>query len=320
LLLRNARRLLRVAVLAALAVGVLVPSAPAAAAVKPTLQQQINEQATALEKVVEQYNKINGERQANGVKQRQLIALLGPTLAQLEASKTQVAAIVKTTYMAGKLSTFNTLLNAGDTSALLNEMTTLDQVASGQRKQMEQLDQLNSTYLAQKAQIDNLIKAETAQQADLAAQKKVIQTKLAALYKLRTEAFGSPTSPSGGSHPAPPYSPGRGGKIVSFAYAQLGKPYVWAADGPGSYDCSGLVMAAYRSVGVSLPHNAAQQWGRVSHISRSALSPGDLVFYSGLGHVAIYVGSGKVIHAPQAGENVSLASVDMMTPYGYGRV
>jgi cell wall-associated NlpC family hydrolase len=318
--LRNARSLLRVAVLAALAVGVLVPSTPVAAATKPTLQQQIDQQATALEKVVEQYNKINGQRVANGVKQKQLAALLGPTLEKLTASKAQVASIVKTTYMAGKLSTFNTLLNAGDTTGLLNEMTTLDQVASVQRKEMEGLEQLNSTYLSQKAEVDNLIRAETAQQATLAAQKKVIQTKLAALYKLRTEAYGRATTPSGGSHPAPPYVAGRAGKIVNFAYAQLGKPYVWAADGPGSYDCSGLVMAAYRTVGISLPHNAAQQWGRVSHISRSALKPGDLVFYSGLGHVAIYVGSGKVIHAPQAGENVSLASVDMMTPYGYGRV
>jgi cell wall-associated NlpC family hydrolase len=311
---------LRVSVLAAIAMGVIVPTAPAVAAAKPTLQQQITEQATALEKVVEQYNKINGERVANGVKQRQLAALLGPTLAKVNASQAQVAAIVKTMYMGGKVSTFTTLLNAGDTTDMLNQMTTLNQVASSQRKQMEALQQLNATYVSQKAEVDNLIRAEAAQQADLAAQKKIIQAKLAALYKLRTEAYGSATTPSGGSHPAPPYLPGRGGKIVSFAYAQIGKPYVWAADGPGSYDCSGLVLAAYRSVGISLPHNAAQQWGRVSHISRSALSPGDLVFYSGLGHVAIYIGSGKVIHAPQAGENVSIASVDMMTPYGYGRV
>ncbi|HEY9481826.1 MAG TPA: C40 family peptidase, partial [Micromonosporaceae bacterium] len=104
-----------------------------------------------------------------------------------------------------------------------------------------------------------------------------------------------------------------------FAYDQLGKPYVWAADGPDSYDCSGLVEAAYRSVGVSLPHNAAMQYHAISHISRSQLSPGDLVFYSNLGHVAIYIGGGMVIHAPQPGENVKKASVNMMTPYGYGR-
>ncbi|MFD0594195.1 C40 family peptidase [Catellatospora coxensis] len=107
---------------------------------------------------------------------------------------------------------------------------------------------------------------------------------------------------------------------MAFAYKQLGKPYVWAADGPNGYDCSGLTLAAWRAAGVSLYHQAATQWREVAHISRSQLLPGDLVFYSGLGHVALYVGSGKVIHAPTTGEVVKIASVDMMSPYGYGRV
>jgi cell wall-associated NlpC family hydrolase len=107
---------------------------------------------------------------------------------------------------------------------------------------------------------------------------------------------------------------------VTFAYNAIGTPYVYGAEGPDGYDCSGLTKAAWRAAGKSLPHNAAQQWSVVVHISRSALKPGDLVFYSGLGHVAIYVGDGKVIHAPRPGESVKLASVDMMPPYGYGRV
>jgi len=62
------------------------------------------------------------------------------------------------------------------------------------------------------------------------------------------------------------------------------------------------------------------QWNQVTHINRSQLLPGDLVFYSGLGHIAIYVGGGNVIHAPTFGEPVQQAKVDMMPPYGYGRV
>jgi peptidoglycan DL-endopeptidase CwlO len=113
---------------------------------------------------------------------------------------------------------------------------------------------------------------------------------------------------------------GNAGVAVRYAYGAIGKPYAWAAEGPDSYDCSGLTLASWRAAGKSLPHNAAMQWDVVSHISRSSLRPGDLVFYSGLGHVAIYVGNSQVIHAPTFGETVRLASVDMMTPYGYGRV
>ena len=113
---------------------------------------------------------------------------------------------------------------------------------------------------------------------------------------------------------------GKAGVAVRYAYNAIGTPYVWAAEGPNGYDCSGLTLAAWRAAGKSLPHNAAMQWDKVAHIGRGSLQPGDLVFYSGLGHVALYVGSGKVIHAPTFGESVKLASVDMMSPYGYGRV
>ncbi|MFC7757683.1 C40 family peptidase [Catellatospora bangladeshensis] len=119
---------------------------------------------------------------------------------------------------------------------------------------------------------------------------------------------------------AVPAYAGKAGIAVKFAYKALGKPYIWAADGPEGYDCSGLTLAAWRAAGVSLYHQAATQWREVTHIKRSQLAPGDLVFYSGLGHVALYVGSGKVIHAPTTGEVVKVSSVDMMTPYGYGRV
>ena len=107
--------------------------------------------------------------------------------------------------------------------------------------------------------------------------------------------------------------------MVSFAYAQLGKPYAWAQDGPSSYDCSGLTLAAYRTVGVSLYHKVTVQWTEVSHLSRSELKPGDLVFYSGLAHVAIYIGNSKVIHAPTFGEVVKISPLNMESIYGYGR-
>ena len=93
-------------------------------------------------------------------------------------------------------------------------------------------------------------------------------------------------------------------QAVAFAYAQLGKPYVWGATGPGSYDCSGLVQAAWASAGVSIPRVTYDQWAALPHVSASSIQPGDLLFYEGEGHVTMYVGDGYMIDAPQTGLDV----------------
>ena len=80
------------------------------------------------------------------------------------------------------------------------------------------------------------------------------------------------------------------------------------------------MACAWRAAGRSLPHNAAAQWGVVTHISRSALQPGDLVFYRNLKHVGIYVGGGQIIDASRAGQPIKKRSIDISPPYGYGRV
>jgi cell wall-associated NlpC family hydrolase len=93
-------------------------------------------------------------------------------------------------------------------------------------------------------------------------------------------------------------------KAVAFAYAQLGKPYQWGATGPGSFDCSGLVQAAWAAAGVSIPRTTYEQWAALPHISTSALEPGDLLYMDGIGHVVMYVGGGQIIDAPQTGRDV----------------
>lgn len=96
--------------------------------------------------------------------------------------------------------------------------------------------------------------------------------------------------------------------VIAFALAQLGKPYRWAAAGPSSYDCSGLVMTAFSRIGVKLPHFTGAIIGIGRAISRVALQRGDVLFPS-RSHVAIYLGSGKIIHAPQPGEVVKISSI-----------
>ena len=98
---------------------------------------------------------------------------------------------------------------------------------------------------------------------------------------------------------------------IDFARAQLGKPYVYAAAGPNSYDCSGLTMASYAAAGISLPHYSGAQYTSLPHVPLNAMQPGDLVFWGAGGsqHVGIYVGNGLMIHAPHTGDVVKIAPV-----------
>ncbi|MEU1467625.1 NlpC/P60 family protein [Streptomyces sp. NPDC005761] len=113
----------------------------------------------------------------------------------------------------------------------------------------------------------------------------------------------------------------RAAEAVAFAYTALGKPYVWGATGPSSFDCSGLTQAAWRSAGVSLPRTTYTQIDAGRRVSRSELAPGDLVFfYSGVTHVGLYIGNGRMIHAPRPGAPVRVAPIDQMPFAGATRV
>jgi cell wall-associated NlpC family hydrolase len=97
-------------------------------------------------------------------------------------------------------------------------------------------------------------------------------------------------------------------RAVNFALAQVGKPYVFGAAGPSTYDCSGLTMAAWAHAGVHLPHSAADQYTYGTHVPESDLQPGDLIFfYHPIEHVTIYIGDGLMVSAPEPGENVQVA-------------
>jgi cell wall-associated NlpC family hydrolase len=100
-----------------------------------------------------------------------------------------------------------------------------------------------------------------------------------------------------------------GSMAARLALRWLGAPYRWGGASPGGFDCSGLVHYTYARLGVRLPHNAAAQFGYGRPVPRSRLRPGDLLFFSGLGHVGLYVGGGRMIHAPQSGERVEIVAL-----------
>jgi cell wall-associated NlpC family hydrolase len=134
----------------------------------------------------------------------------------------------------------------------------------------------------------------------------------------------SPTKPPAKSPPPPP----SGAQLaIDYARAQLGKPYEWGAAGPDSFDCSGLTMRAWQRAGVSLPHWSVAQARMVTRVSYAQLRPGDLIFWSDNGqasgtyHVGLYIGAGKMIHAPRPGKVVEIQNVFYWRPPSfYGRV
>ena len=132
--------------------------------------------------------------------------------------------------------------------------------------------------------------------------------RLAALEEQRTEDAAAATRSTPNPAPAPSADAAgssRGSSAVSYALAQVGKPYVFGAAGPSAFDCSGLTMAAWATAGVSLPHASSAQYAMTARVDSSSLIPGDLVFfYSDLHHVGIYVGGGTFVHAANPGDGV----------------
>ncbi|WP_422773517.1 NlpC/P60 family protein [Plantactinospora sp. WMMC1484] len=317
----SVRILLRTLVVAGLSAALLAPASAVRA--EPSvgeLTQRINKASAELEKVVESYNKLNEEIKDTKAAAAALGARIEPLRQQADQSRAEVAELANRAYKIGGLTTASALLNRGDGSSLADRLGVLEQLARDRDRQIAGFDAAQRQYTEEKSRLDATLARQNAQAKQLAAGKKKIEGELTKLYEMRREAYGSATSAGSRYTGTVPAVSGKAGVAVRYAYGAIGKPYVWAAEGPGGYDCSGLTLAAWRAAGKSLPHNAAMQWNKVAHISRGQLKPGDLVFYSGLGHVALFVGGGKVIHAPRAGETVRLASVDMMSPYGYGRV
>jgi len=100
-------------------------------------------------------------------------------------------------------------------------------------------------------------------------------------------------------------------RAVETALKELGKPYRYGALGPSTFDCSGLTKFAYGTAGISLPHSAAAQYRSGRRVNRNQLQPGDLIFWRGLDHVGLYIGNGKMVHAPRTGEVVTIISIDL---------
>ncbi|MBW0104694.1 C40 family peptidase [Pseudonocardia sp. KRD-291] len=106
---------------------------------------------------------------------------------------------------------------------------------------------------------------------------------------------------------------GIGAQALAMAKSKLGKPYVWGADGPNAFDCSGLMKWAFEQVGQDIPRSSSAQSEAGESVSKDELKPGDMVFfYSPVSHVGFYAGNGKILHASTEGEPVKYSDIDAM--------
>ena len=118
----------------------------------------------------------------------------------------------------------------------------------------------------------------------------------------------------------PPISP-RAAEVVAWAVAQLGQPYLWGGEGDGGFDCSGLSMMAWRSIGVRLSHQSRWQFQETARLNLADLLPGDLVFYGDpIHHLGIYIGDGKMVEAARQGIPVRVSAIKRRDLVGAGRV
>ncbi|MFF9219972.1 C40 family peptidase [Streptomyces viridosporus] len=183
----------------------------------------------------------------------------------------------------------------------------------------ELLSKLTAEEKARLAEIERRKQEEAARKAaELARQQAEQQRAQEEAREAAQRESGTPdASGSSGSTASPSPSSSAGSsytaeaeKALSFARAQIGKPYVWGATGPGSYDCSGLTQAAWKAAGVTLPRTTYDQVNAGTTVPVSQARPGDLVFfYDDVTHVGVYVGNGKMIHAPKPGTYVREESI-----------
>ncbi len=316
----------RVAAAGLFALVVLLSMPATVARAEPDVQA-IEAQITAIwleaEPLIEQYNAVHEQFKENQAKQSELAGKIEPLERQVALAQLRIGAIASRIYQGGQARALNAVLSSGSPKILAEQLLFIEHQALQERAQLEDVAAIKGEYDAQKAPIDQVVAELAAQDADLTAKKKEIEARLDELQSLRQKAYGSGTG-TGSFRPWPcpgEYEPTKGHKAATFACNQAGAKYAWAAEGPSSYDCSGLTLAAWKNAGVSLPHNAEAQHRATTPVERADLRVGDLVFYyRDLHHVAIYVGDGKVMHAPTYGDFVRMKRIEDVGPvHSYGR-
>ena len=299
--------------------GLAVFASGAGAAPQPTVDQvqaRINQLTSQYDKVSEQYDQASQQLSAAQSRLSQVRVHLTHANQQFRAAQDNVAQTAAAAFEDTGATSVAGVLTSGDPSVVLQQGSLLMEL-SGNRTAMTQqlltdasqlqgveqemqrteagIAGLKKQLAAHKASLGKLIDTEKATLDGLTVpqQQTVVSTSIGANGSSAPQQYTGPTST-------------QAEKAIAFAYDQLGCPYVYGGTGPChlGFDCSGLVQAAWAAAGVQIPRDTYGQWAALPHVPLSSLEPGDLLIYNGEGHVAIYVGGGYIIDAPQTGMDV----------------
>jgi len=273
-----------------------------------TLVAQAKQLSNAVDSLSQQYDGL--QIQLAHAKSEVKVAKLAAQRAEaaMTGSQQAVAQLAAMGYMNGGMDPSLQMLTSGDPEHFLGQASTMQQLdnEAGMRLSTLQREQLAATR-AQVTAKEEITSANQIQ-AEIDGKVKSIKSKLAVLNSSAMSQAMAVFNKTG-SYPdvVLPEATNVGTTALRAALTQRGKPYVWGAAGPDSYDCSGLVEWAFAQEGISLPHYTGSQWNSGMHVSRDDLEPGDLVFFfADISHVGLYLGNGLMVDAPSAGQPVQV--------------
>ena len=305
---------------AGLVAPVTANAAPNLAQVKVKVRQLEEDATAAAEGAQEAKVKLAGlTKTLNGIKAKAEVQ--GQTVSTLQRS---LGTIAIEQYKSGGFGQSFELLFSSDPTLYLSAAGSLDALTRRKSAQLRKFEAAQQRLNATTLTVNDKIILVAAAQKKLAAQSAIALSKLAEAEKLLSklskaererlaklaedEENADQASSLKAAKTASGVS-GRAGIALKYALKQIGDRYVFGAAGMVTWDCSGLTMRAYQAAGVSLPHSSAAQSRMGKKVSYSSLKPGDLLFYGRpVSHVGIYLGGGKMVHAPRSGSRVKVAA------------
>ena len=307
--------------------GLTVFASGAGAAPQPTVDQvqaRINQLTSQFDKVSEQLDQASQQLSAAQSRLSQVRVHLNYANTKFQTAQASVAQTAAAAFEDTGATSIAGVLTSGDPSVVLQQGSLLMELSGSRNAETQQLLTDASQLTGVEQEMQRTEAGIAGLKAQLAAHRsslgKLIATEKATLDGLTVPQQQTVISNSIGANGTTtatytgPTST-QADKAVAFAYAQLGCPYLYGGTGPchPGYDCSGLAQAAWGSAGVQIPRDSYEQWAALPHVPLSSIEPGDLLIYNGEGHVAIYVGGGYIIDAPQTGMDVE--KIPMSTPW-----